>query len=569
MWFIDRPERLSRERRAVEKLAAEAPWLERVDWRVTDKMAIVVDVDMRVAGKLVELSMTYPDLFPVAPPAVKTRDGSMLTTAHQYNNGDLCLQIRTDNWRPEIEGVALLVSAHELMSTESVIDERGRHGEVESDHELSLGQRLRGKRWRFILTRSAFEHAIAAEGHAPAQFSWQVRGGASLVSSLISVNAEGPMRWVDADLPAPVGRSSTAGFLIGLTAGDARAQALSQAASLGSKKVRETLLGEGECTEPREIFLTVEPEQMRAFFLDYGDNKVDEFEIIYPELTRRLPKRHAELPTRKVGIVGCGSVGSKVAAALARAGVGSFYLVDDDIVRAENLVRNDLDWTSVGAHKAAAVGERLTLVNPRAVFEQSFQKLGGQESSSAQAGVLTKLGDCDLIVDASGDDSAFNYLAAVTRERQKPMVWARVFGGGYGGLVVRARPGIEASPHAVRASIEAWYSNPDFPEPPIAAADYAAIDGAGAPMIADDADVSVISAHLARVVIDILAGGASTFEHSAYAIGLRKEGIFDAAFDTWPIVVASAQDEPPQQPVDGDERRAGWAELLTLMAARA
>lgn len=569
MWFIDRLERFSRERRAVERLAAESPWLERVDWRVTDKMEIVVNVDVRVAGELVELSMAYPDLFPAAPPAVKTRDGSVLATAHQHNNGDLCLQIRTDNWRPEIEGTALLVSAYELLSTESVVDERGRHGEVESDHELSVGQRLRGNRWRFVLTQGAVERATAEDGLAPAQFGWQVRGGVSLVSSLVSVDAEGPGRWIDADLPAPVGRSSTAGFLISLVAGDARAEALDQAASLGSKKVREAVLGGGDCAERREIILTVEPEQMRAFFLDYGDNKVDEFEIIYPELARRLPARHAELPTRKVGIVGCGSVGGKVAATLARAGVGSFYLIDDDIIRAENLVRNDLDWTSVGAHKAAAVGERLTLVNPRAVVERSLKKLGGQESSSAQAGVLTKLGDCDLIVDASADDSAFNYLAAVASERKKPMVWARVFGGGYGGLVARARPGVAASPHAVRASIEAWYSNPDFPEPPIASGDYAAIDGEGAPMIADDADVSVIAAHLARVAIDILAGGGSTFEHSAYAIGLRKEGIFFAAFDTWPIVVASAQDEPPDQPVGDDERHERLAELSTLMAARA
>ncbi len=569
MWFIDRPERFLRERRAVERLAAESPWLERADWRVTDKMAIVVDVDVRVAGKLVELSMGYPDLFPASPPAVRTRDGSMLGTAHQYNNGDLCLQIRTDNWRPEIEGAALLVSAHELLSTESEVDERGQHGEVESAHELSEGQRLRGNRWRFVLTQGAFERAAAADGLAPAQFSWQVRGGVSLVSSLISIGAEGPGRWVDADLPTPVGRSSTAGFLISLEAGDARDQALGRAASLGSKKVREVILGGGDCTERREIILTVEPEQMRAFFLDYGDNKVDEFEIIYPELARRLPERHAELPTRKVGIVGCGSVGGKVAATLARAGVGSFYLVDDDIVRAENLVRNDLDWTSVGAHKSAAVDERLKLTSPRTRVERSFQRLGGQESSSVQAGVLAKLSDCDLIIDASGDDSAFNYLAAAARERQKPMVWARVFGGGYGGLVARARPGVEASPHAVRASIEAWCSNPEFPEPPIAARDYAAIDGEGVPMIADDADVSVIAAHLARMAIDILAGGASTFEHSAYAIGLRKEWIFSAAFDTWPIVVAGALDEPPEQLASDDERREGVAELLKLMEARA
>lgn len=568
MWFIKKPERFLREQRAVEGLIAEAPWLERADWRFTDKMGLVLDVDVRVAGKLVALSVGYPDLFPAAPPAVKTRDGTMLDTAHQYNNGDLCLQIRTDNWRPEIEGAELLVSAYELLSTESAVDERGRRTEVESAHELSEGQRLRSNLWRFVLTQGTVERAAMVSGIAPAQFSWQLRGGSSVVSSLISCGEEGPERWIDADLPTPVGRSPIAGFVLSLTADDARAEVLGQIGSLGSKKLRETFFGEGDIAEGREIFLTVEPEQMRAFYLDYGDDKINEFEIIYPESARRLPERHVELPTRKVGIVGCGSVGGKVAAALARAGVGSFYLIDDDIVRVENLVRNDLDWSSVGAHKASAVAERLKLASPRVVVERSLQRLGGQESSSAQAGVLAKLGDCDLIVDASGDDSAFNYLAAIARERQKPMVWARVFGGGYGGFIARARPGVEASPHGVRASIDAWWSNPEFPEPPVAARDYAAIDGKGVPMIADDADVSVIAAHLARMAIDILAGGASTFEHSAYAIGLRKEGIFNAAFDTWPIVVVGAQDEPPEQVASDDERREGIAELLRLMEAR-
>lgn len=569
MWFIDKPERFLQERRAAERLATGSPWLERADWRFSDKMALVVDVDIRVAGKLIELSMVYPDLFPAAPPAVKTRDGSMLGTAHQYNNGDLCLQIRTDNWRPEIEGASLLLSAHELLSTESVVDDRGQRAEVESAHELSEGQRLRNRLWRFVLTQGALERAAAVRGTVSAQFVWRLSIGSSLVSSLISIDESGPGHWVDPDLPPNLANSPVLGFVVSVGASGARAQVLTQASTLGSKKFREAVLGEENCSERREIVLTVESDRMRAYFLDYGDDKVDEFQIIHPQVARRLPDSHAELPARKVAIVGCGSVGGKVAATLARAGVGSFYLIDDDIVRPENLVRNDLDWTSVGAHKSAAVGERLKLVNPRAEVEQSLQQLGGQESSSAHAGVLTKIGDCDLIIDASGDDSAFNYLAATARERRKPMIWARVFGGGYGGLVARARPDREASAYAVRASIEAWCSNPDFPEPPVAQRDYAAIDGRGAPMIADDADVSVIAAQMARMAIDILAGGASTFEHSAYAIGLRKEWIFSAAFDTWPIVVADAQTEPPTQPPQGDARREGVMELLKMMETRA
>ncbi|MCT4372027.1 ThiF family adenylyltransferase [Yangia mangrovi] len=37
------------------------------------------------------------------------------------------------------------------------------------------------------------------------------------------------------------------------------------------------------------------------------------------------------LADKSVGIVGCGSVGSKVAASLCRTGVGKFLLIDEDI----------------------------------------------------------------------------------------------------------------------------------------------------------------------------------------------------------------------------------------------
>ena len=70
-------------------------------------------------------------------------------------------------------------------------------------------------------------------------------------------------------------------------------------------------------------------------------------------------------------------------------------------------------------------------------------------------------------------------------------------------------------------------------------------------MIADDADVSQIAASLARLATDtLLAAPESSFEHSAYMIGLRKEWIFTGAFDVWPIDLgtpAARSTEPPSE----------------------
>ena len=140
------------------------------------------------------------------------------------------------------------------------------------------------------------------------------------------------------------------------------------------------------------------------------------------------------------------------------------------------------------------------------------------------------------------------------------MVWGRVFGGGFGGYIARSRPGIEAAPNLVRDSIYAWFSKPEHPEPPPAAGiDYAAGPDNQAPLIADDADVSVISAHLSHFAADLLRTGLnSEYPYSAYAIGLRKEWVFEQPFDTRPIGVADASTVDQDSGANGNKPNTGF-----------
>ena len=65
------------------------------------------------------------------------------------------------------------------------------------------------------------------------------------------------------------------------------------------------------------------------------------------------------------------------------------------------------------------------------------------------------------------------------------------------------------------------------------------------PIIADDADVTVIAGHLTRFVLDLLTRAETAFPQSAYAIGLACAWIFAGPFDTWPIVLAPEGDWGP------------------------
>ncbi len=69
---------------------------------------------------------------------------------------------------------------------------------------------------------------------------------------------------------------------------------------------------------------------------------------------------------KKALFVGCGSVGSLVAIELAKAGVGHFMLVDNDIFGYHNICRHQCGIYDVGRYKTDALADRILSVNPYA-----------------------------------------------------------------------------------------------------------------------------------------------------------------------------------------------------------
>ena len=152
--------------------------------------------------------------------------------------------------------------------------------------------------------------------------------------------------------------------------------------------------------------------------------------------------------------------------------------------------------------------------------------MAGQESSGSADAAMSSLTIRDLIVDATANANVFNLASALAVSARKPMVWALVYGGGFGGLVARYRPEIEPPPPIMRRAIENWFAEKNY-KPKVVTRDYAT-GGDGPPLIADDADVTSIAAPAARMVIDTLIGrDPSHFPFSAYVVGLAQEaGLF-------------------------------------------
>jgi hypothetical protein len=103
-------------------------------------------------------------------------------------------------------------------------------------------------------------------------------------------------------------------------------------------------------------------------------------------------------------------------------------------------------------------------------------------------------------------------------------------------------------PHAARRQILAWCDEHgiDVPQGPSDQYGLQLYEDLP-PLIADDAEVSLIAGHMSRLAIDALVRDPSIFPHAAYAIGLKVEWIFQAPFDTWPIDLVPEGEWGPQK----------------------
>jgi sulfur carrier protein ThiS adenylyltransferase len=79
---------------------------------------------------------------------------------------------------------------------------------------------------------------------------------------------------------------------------------------------------------------------------------------------RPTPGVHARLKGACVGIAGVGGLGSAVAVALARVGVGQLIIADFDVVEPSNLNRQQYFIDQLGHYKVDALAENLARINP-------------------------------------------------------------------------------------------------------------------------------------------------------------------------------------------------------------
>ena len=125
-----------------------------------------------------------------------------------------------------------------------------------------------------------------------------------------------------------------------------------------------------------------------------------------------------KLNNSKVAVCGIGGVGSYVAEALARSGIGELLLIDSDTVALSNCNRQLIALHStVGQEKTKVMQTRIADIDPEVQVEAKTMFLTAETEAELFDG-------CDYIVDAIDNVSAKIRLAQIAKEKEIPFIAA-------------------------------------------------------------------------------------------------------------------------------------------------
>ncbi len=132
---------------------------------------------------------------------------------------------------------------------------------------------------------------------------------------------------------------------------------------------------------------------------------------------RHTPGVHEKIKGACVGIAGCGGLGSAVAVALARIGVGQLIIADFDVVEPSNLNRQQFFVDQIGLPKVQALKENLSRINPFVRVEALDLRLNAENIPALFATV-------NVMVEAfdAADQKAMLASSFLSRVPGKPLV---------------------------------------------------------------------------------------------------------------------------------------------------
>jgi hypothetical protein len=521
-WWKRLPARLIEEDRALHSLrVGETPIVREHRWFRDADGEPRLRVELGLSGDVHELEVCFPAHYPDGCPSVRPIPYEKPVSDHQFRSGVLCLELGPDNWHSAYTAADMVRSAWRLVASEII--RTVKPFPIPSRHMPDLAERAR-EAAGMLVRSAAFEAAVqSAQTHAT--FDYVLLPGSPLRVFPVALPSEAPL---DGVAPALRRETRRRGRLVCIRDG-------TPTPALTTPEELTAFVGEHSDValddETIVLILRWPSAEVRGFvraadaLLELTDMPID----AVPE--QRVPEAiAATLGSMKVGIVGLGSLGSKVAVSLARTGVRHFLLVDGDVTEPHNICRHEATFGDMGTMKVAMVKARIRDVSPtEPEVAIHAVNLGSATNPEYHGQILAELASADVLIDATANPEAFCLLAMVASDGRRPLVWGEVFGGGIGGLVGSAHPDHDPCPRCVRsgflAAVHAW---PPAPHGRTVEA-YGGTEET--PLPAADAHVSFVAAAVTSRVLDLLTPPVLLVP-SVTLLGLRRGWIFESPIQT-------------------------------------
>lgn len=493
-----------------------------------------------------EFECRYPESYPFAPPQIYPKDrSSHWVPKHQYiNTGRFCLNIREKTWTSSLSAADIIKSLRDLLMAEEIrkIKKEDKLILYEDDEPTRLQKIFKKTQciipsdidfpsdnsfgvFNYFMYLSAGTHRIVVKGITYENGSFksaiakQVWKSASLFSDFYGI-------WIKTSL-------TNIGAML----------YISEFTELKKFLIENKIIPEedflcknaegGQYTD----FLIFDQEFNNLFFYlecSAKKNNVEPYRAYFMDLKTifdRVPNKdnYAMLVNKKATIIGCGSVGSKVAEYLTKAGVGKFVLIDNDIITSENIIRHACQLDDISIEKVYAIGNKLQKINPQVIVQPVVKDLYVIDSL-----IQEKIKDSDvLVVATAANEEIFNEYAY---NQGIPAVYSKVYPFGFGGEILRIIPKVtpcfECAHYFKETLIDEQFNDAVFPDCRMLSYDQT-YDGQQIPLPALAIDSDFVALITSKLALELLIDNDyDNFRDVPNIIlwGNKKEWIFDQPY---------------------------------------
>jgi integrative and conjugative element protein (TIGR02256 family) len=214
--------------------------------------------------------------------------------------------------------------------------------------------------------------------------------------------------------------------------------------------------------------------------------------------------KYSILSKAAINVIGVGALGSEISDSIAKAGIGTIVLIDNQVVKAQNAVRHLAGLDVVGQDKVSAVFKIISNHNPFA----TVYTVGGNVTYSD---LLEYTFPDSLSISSIADDHTEGFINEQAVIYNHEVFYVRALRGGKVGRIFRVIPGQDACMQCLNLYRREQKEFIEIPEDP----DYPTLKNECNNPVrpASAADLKILASIGARLVIEHVQNGASKSNH--------------------------------------------------------